>query len=271
MPVNKVEYFGNTLLDLTGDNVTPGDVKKGVVFHDATGAQRVGEAEESIGTKVIMSENEPSGLDAGDDWDQILTALEAPEEMFSYKVTLVGGVGYTVAAAAGSTSPVPRGESFRFTVTIENGYIAGAGFAVKANGTTLSDTSGVYTISNINADQTVTVEGVVEAPKTATLSITGTGDSNYCYATINGTKRYGAASNIEVMPGDTITFGVYGRSSTYKGTVTIDSAQVLSVTNQQTQTYAWTVPDSTKTISINMSYTSSSYQRRGTITVTTTK
>lgn len=106
-------------------------------------------------------------------------------------------------------------------------------------------------------------------PLAASVSITGTGNSTYCYATINGTKRYGAVSNLTVQPGDTIVFGVYGRSATYKGTVTIDGETELTVTNQTTQTYSWTVPDGVSQITIAMSYTSTSSQRRGTITVTT--
>lgn len=106
--------------------------------------------------------------------------------------------------------------------------------------------------------------------KPAAVTITGTGNATYCYATINGTKYNSATSNIEVMPGDVITFGVYGRSSTYYGRVTIDGTQTINVTNQQTQTYSWTVPDGVKTISISMTYTSTSTRRNGRITVTTT-
>ena len=102
------------------------------------------------------------------------------------------------------------------------------------------------------------------------VTITGSGNATYCYATIGGTSYYGAGT-YEVMAGDVITFGVYGRSTTYTGKVTIDGTDVLSVTNQTTQTYEWTVPDGVTAIAIAMSYTSSSYQRRGTITVTTTK
>lgn len=108
------------------------------------------------------------------------------------------------------------------------------------------------------------------APTPIAVTITGTGNTTYCYATIGGTKRYGAGT-YEVMAGDKITFGVYGRSTSYTGKVTIDGTDVLSVTNQTTKTYEWTVPDGISAIAIAMTYTSSSYQRRGTITVTTTK
>lgn len=36
--INKVEYGGNTLIDLTGDTVTAGDMLSGVTAHDRSGA-----------------------------------------------------------------------------------------------------------------------------------------------------------------------------------------------------------------------------------------
>lgn len=84
----------------------------------------------------------------------------------TYTVTLQGGTGYTIAATGGSKSPVNAGGSFSFTVTPGNGYTRGNGFAVKANGTTLTSNNGVYTISNINANQTVSVSGIVKSQNT---------------------------------------------------------------------------------------------------------
>ena len=84
----------------------------------------------------------------------------------TYTVTLQGGTGYTIAATGGSKSPVNAGGSFSFTVTPSNGYIRGNGFSVKANGTTLTSNNGVYTISNINANQTVSVSGIVKSQNT---------------------------------------------------------------------------------------------------------
>ena len=95
---------------------------------------------------------------------------EAEPEPTTYTVTLPTGTGYTVTATEGSTSPVTEGGSFSFTVTIAEGYEAGEAFAVKANGTALTAVDGVYTISNITADQTVTVKGVVEKQEEPTLT-----------------------------------------------------------------------------------------------------
>lgn len=102
-----------------------------------------------------------------------------------------------------------------------------------------------------------------------TVNITGTGNTTYCVVTIGNTKYSGATSGIIVLPGDVITFSVYGYSSTYYGEVTIDGNQVLKVTNRTTKTYEWTVPNGVYEITIAMTYTSTSSRRNGRITVTT--
>ena len=97
-----------------------------------------------------------------------------------------------------------------------------------------------------------------------TVTITGTGDARYCYATINGTKQYSAGTH-EVNAGDTITFGVHGQNPRAYGFVKIDGTRVLKVTNGSVQTYDWTVPSSISAIEISMSVKSSN----GAIAVTT--
>lgn len=111
---------------------------------------------------------------------------------------------------------------------------------------------------------------IFEPPVVATsvaVTITGTGHSTDGYVTISGTKYTAAASGIEVMAGDVITFGVYGKSATYSGNVRIDDTAVLTVTTGTVKTYAWTVPEGITSISIALKYSSS--QGICTITVTT--
>ena len=97
------------------------------------------------------------------------------------------------------------------------------------------------------------------------VTITGSGDSSYCYATINGTKQYSAGTH-EVNAGDTITFGVRGKSSSAYGFVKIDGTEALRVTDKSTHTYDWIVPNGISTVEIAMVYESRS---KSTITVTT--
>lgn len=99
------------------------------------------------------------------------------------------------------------------------------------------------------------------------VTITGEGNADYCYATINGTKQYSAGTH-EVNAGDTITFCVFGRRRA-NGWVRIDGTQVLEVSDASTQTYDWTVPSGISTIEIAMSYSPSTSLRNGRITVTT--
>ena len=87
-----------------------------------------------------------------------------------YTVTLPTDSGYTIIEE-GSTSPVAEGGSYSFTLEITEGYYKTNAFAVKANGTELKETGGVYTISDIRANQTVTVEGVAQDNTAPTVTI----------------------------------------------------------------------------------------------------
>lgn len=42
MAKSKIVYYGETLMDLTGDSVTPADLKSGVTAHDKSGAEITG-------------------------------------------------------------------------------------------------------------------------------------------------------------------------------------------------------------------------------------
>ena len=95
-----------------------------------------------------------------------------------------------------------------------------------------------------------------------TVTITGSGNSSYCYATINGTEQYSAGTH-EVYAGDTITFGVGGN---VYGSLTIDGTEVTKVTGGL-KTYDWTVPSGISTIEIAMAY--NTIVQSGKITVTT--
>ena len=88
---------------------------------------------------------------------------------------------------------------------------------------------------------------------TIAVTITGSGNKYYCYATINGTKQYSAGTH-EVHAGDTITFGVFGGTHKVYGLVTIDGTEVLRVTGGSTKTYDWTVPSGISTIKIAMRF-----------------
>ena len=77
----------------------------------------------------------------------------------THVVTLTSGEGYTLT---GKTT-VEDGKDYSFTVTIADDYEMEDNFVVKANGETLTaGESGSYTVENVTADLTITVEGVVK-------------------------------------------------------------------------------------------------------------
>lgn len=161
------------------------------------------------------------------------------------------------------TTKVMSGKEYTATLTVETGY-TNMSVTVMMGGTDITSTSysnGVITITEVTGDILITATGL----STVTVTIIGTGHSTYCFAIINGTKRYSPETH-EVNAEDTITFGVRGRSSASPGTVTIDGRKVLRVTSNSTRTYDWTVPNGISTVEIAMVYESRS---KGTITVTT--
>lgn len=117
----------------------------------------------------------------------------------------------------------------------------------------------------------------VAAVRPVSVTITGTGNSSNCYVTINGTTYSAAASGIEVLAGDVITFGVKtGSNASENAAITIDTQTVATATKNQRATYSYTVPEDVSEISITLTLSVNSSaggsmqsQKAGLITVTT--
>lgn len=80
-----------------------------------------------------------------------------------YAVTLTTGEHYTIEAVSGyNAAKVEKGKEFKFKVVAKEGYNL---VSVKAGNTTLTGKDGVYTITNIQANTTITVEVALKSFK----------------------------------------------------------------------------------------------------------
>jgi len=194
--------------------------------------------------------NQVGGGGGGDPWDG--------SYVFLAKVSVMAEEG---GSASGGGS-FEQGDSCTVVATPDSTHTFSAW---KDDNDQTVSTNATYTFT-VSCDVTL---HAVFAMKKITVTLSGSGNSSYCYATINGTKRTDAGS-YQVELGSTITFGVYGRSSSYPGWVKVNNVSILNVTNQSTQTVTWDVPMDANAVTISFSYTSTSSQRRGQITVTKT-
>ena len=138
----------------------------------------------------------------------------------THAVTLTSGEGYTLTGKA----MVEDGKDYSFTVTIADDYEMEDNFVVKANGETLTaGESGSYTVENVTADLTITVEGVVKkqaASHAVTLTpgegYTLTGEAtaedgkDYTF-TVTVSEGYDAANMVVKVNGEEVTAvdGIY--------------------------------------------------------------
>ena len=138
----------------------------------------------------------------------------------THAVTLTPGDGYTLTGEA----TVEDGKDYSFTVTIADDYEMEDNFVVKANGETLTaGESGSYTVENVTADLTITVEGVVKkqaASHAVTLTpgegYTLTGEAtaedgkDYTF-TVTVSEGYDAANMVVKVNGEEVTSvdGIY--------------------------------------------------------------
>ena len=138
----------------------------------------------------------------------------------THAITLTSGEGYTLTGEA----TVEDGKDYSFTVTIADDYEMEDNFVVKANGETLTaGESGSYTVENVTADLTITVEGVVKkqaASHAVTLTpgegYTLTGEAtaedgkDYTF-TVTVSEGYDAANMVVKVNGEEVTAvdGIY--------------------------------------------------------------
>lgn len=91
------------------------------------------------------------------------SSIASQEVKTYYAVTLTTGEHYTIEAVSGyNAAKVEKGKEFKFKVVAKEGYNL---VSVKAGNTTLTGKDGVYTLTNIQANTTITVEVALKSFK----------------------------------------------------------------------------------------------------------
>ena len=91
------------------------------------------------------------------------SSVSSQEVKTYYAVTLTTGEHYTIEAVSGyNAAKVEKGKEFKFKVVAKEGYNL---VSVKAGNTTLTDKDGVYTLTNIQANTTITAEVALKSFK----------------------------------------------------------------------------------------------------------
>ncbi len=105
--INKVVYGGNTIIDLTGDTVTPADVQTGKIFHLKDGST-------TTGTNIWDSYTQDANATAA----EILVGQTAYVNKNKVTGTMPNRGAQVISITSASTS-----------ITINNGYHDGSGYA----------------------------------------------------------------------------------------------------------------------------------------------
>lgn len=91
------------------------------------------------------------------------SSIASQEVKTYYAVTLTTGEHYTIEAVSGyNAAKVEKGKEFKFKVVAKEGYNL---VSVKAGNTALTGKDGVYTLTNIQANTTITVEVALKSFK----------------------------------------------------------------------------------------------------------
>ena len=167
---------------------------------------------------------------------------------FAYLITIPTGEGYELQNTNNTTfttTKVRPGDSISFKVAIQTGYTQSTP-VVKSNGNILTATSGVYTISNIQANQVLTVEGVQKNTYTLTFPSNVT-------VTRNGTPLVTGAT---ITHFDTLIISYTETTGYHKTSFKVNGVEKTSgvsvtVTGDVTVTYAEEINKYTVTFAVN--------------------
>lgn len=181
MTVNKVDINGATVIDLTGDSVTPETLLQGATAHDASGAAITGTMVRGTELKIIVTVTSGATVTAtngslsvsGTSVNGTCTLIVPEPGTWSVKATLHGQTSDTKSVTF--TDRYTTSLSF-FSATITVTVESGASVALKKDGTTVQTKTSTGT-----AVFTVTETGTYTIVATKSgQSVSGT--VNYYYA-----------------------------------------------------------------------------------------
>ena len=111
MAINRVDYAGTTLIDLTGDTVTADTLASGSIAHDKSGEQIIGTASIATPHSITLSSSEPSEGSAGDIW------LFGSGGKTSSEVDVELSTTFTTSSSGGSLSNIMDGNTSTYWQT----------------------------------------------------------------------------------------------------------------------------------------------------------
>ena len=128
----------------------------------------------------------------------------------NYFVFLPNYYGCKIIPESGSTSPVAAGGNFKFSIEIAPSHNQST-IVVKTNGEIMTPSAGIYTISNIQTDQIVTIEGLQINSVNITASAGENGSispSGTIVVAIGNNQRFDFTSSLGYSIEDVLVDGV---------------------------------------------------------------
>ena len=239
---NKVVYNGTTLIDLTGDTVTAGDVASGKLFHLATGEQAVGTATE--GSVIITDTQDVHGGTIREITAQVVNiqasksatpsetaqTIEPDEGYDALAEVEVGAISSTYVGSGITQRSSSDLTASGATVSVPSGYYASNASKAISNG------SATTPATTITANPTISVNsstGVITATTSKTQSVTPTVSAGYVSSGTAGTITVSGSntSNLSTQAGTTITPTESQQTAVAAGKYTLGDVKVGAISS----------------------------------------